>query len=385
MTNPYLQQMVETATPVQLVGLLFRRGSELMDDAEAALNARDFERANDALVKAQRIVAELISSLDMEKGGEIATNLHRLYTFVWERLLHANLRKAVEPLQEAKTIWRELQSLWEMCDLDGDGTKEIVAVLDLKGQSDLRALAVYQLNGRRYQKVAQYRLPNEPALPYPDLAAVVPTPQGCVIAIERSNDKVLFFRYWQDKFHLIGQVVGVTPVGYSKVGTDLFVTDLKERWLLSLLFQRLPSKLRIQLANIFGSESRPITKVVSWDGKQLRSTRTLPGEGGGIQNALWQDVLWDEWVTGRTSLGNWVLLGEPIRWKLWHGEEIPTLARYRLFLGANGRYRSIWHIHTTVTEEGFPQAFPADLDGDGADELVLVDTVKGKLQVFKIQ
>jgi hypothetical protein len=59
-----------------------------------------------------------------------------------------------------------------MCDLDGDGTKEIVAVLDLKGQSDLRALAVYQLNGRRYQKVAQHRLPNEPALPYPDLAAL---------------------------------------------------------------------------------------------------------------------------------------------------------------------------------------------------------------------
>jgi flagellar protein FliS len=121
MTNPYLQQMVETATPVQLIGLLFRRGSELMDDAEAALNARDFERANDALVKAQRIVAELISSLDMEKGGEIATNLHRLYTFVWERLLHANLRKSVEPLQEAKTIWRELQSLWEQVEAKSGG------------------------------------------------------------------------------------------------------------------------------------------------------------------------------------------------------------------------------------------------------------------------
>ncbi|MEJ7612461.1 MAG: flagellar export chaperone FliS [Candidatus Fervidibacter sacchari] len=121
MTNPYLQQMVETATPVQLIGLLFRRGSELMDDAEAALNARDFERANDALVKAQRIVAELISSLDMEKGGEIAVNLHRLYTFVWERLLHANLRKAVGPLQEAKTVWKELQSLWEQVEAKSGG------------------------------------------------------------------------------------------------------------------------------------------------------------------------------------------------------------------------------------------------------------------------
>ena len=121
MTNPYLQQMVETATPVQLIGLLFRRGSELMDDAEAALNARDLERANDALVKAQKIVAELISSLDMEKGGEIAVNLHRLYTFVWERLLHANLRKAVEPLLEAKTVWKELQSLWEQVEAKSGG------------------------------------------------------------------------------------------------------------------------------------------------------------------------------------------------------------------------------------------------------------------------
>lgn len=112
-TNSYLQQMVETATPVQLIGLLFRRGSELMDEAEQALTEQDFERANEALTKAQKVVAELISSLDMEKGGEIAVNLHRLYTFVWERLLHANLRKSIEPLQDAKQIWEQLRQLWE--------------------------------------------------------------------------------------------------------------------------------------------------------------------------------------------------------------------------------------------------------------------------------
>ncbi len=120
-TNPYLQQMVETATPVQLIGLLFRRGSELMDEAEQALTERDFERANEALTKAQKVVAELISSLDMEKGGEIAVNLHRLYTFVWERLLHANLRKSVEPLQDAKQIWEQLRQLWEQVEANEGG------------------------------------------------------------------------------------------------------------------------------------------------------------------------------------------------------------------------------------------------------------------------
>ncbi|MEZ8220164.1 flagellar protein FliS [Candidatus Fervidibacteria bacterium JGI MDM2 JNZ-1-D12] len=120
-TNPYLQQMVETATPVQLIGLLFRRGSELMDEAEQALTERDFERANEALTKAQKVVAELISSLDMEKGGEIAVNLHRLYTFVWERLLHANLRKSVKPLQDAKQIWEQLRQLWEQVEANEGG------------------------------------------------------------------------------------------------------------------------------------------------------------------------------------------------------------------------------------------------------------------------
>lgn len=120
-TNPYLQQMVETATPVQLIGLLFRRGNELMDEAEQALTERDFERANEALTKAQKVVSELISSLDMEKGGEIAANLHRLYTFVWERLLHANLRKSIEPLQDAKQIWEQLRQLWEQVEANEGG------------------------------------------------------------------------------------------------------------------------------------------------------------------------------------------------------------------------------------------------------------------------
>ncbi|MER3501522.1 MAG: flagellar export chaperone FliS [Candidatus Fervidibacterota bacterium] len=111
-TNPYLQQMVETATPVQLIGILFQRGAELMDEAEQALHSCNLERAHEALVKAQRVVAELIGALDMEGGGDLAVNLHRLYTFVWERLLHANLRKSAQPLQEAKTVWLKLKEIW---------------------------------------------------------------------------------------------------------------------------------------------------------------------------------------------------------------------------------------------------------------------------------
>ncbi|GBD00111.1 Flagellar protein FliS [bacterium HR17] len=112
LTDAYLRQMVETATPVQLIGLLFRRGGELMDDAERALTEGRMDDAHFALTKAQQVVAELLNALDTEKGGDIAVNLRRLYTFVWERLLHANLRKSVEPLKDARQVWEQLSQLW---------------------------------------------------------------------------------------------------------------------------------------------------------------------------------------------------------------------------------------------------------------------------------
>lgn len=112
LSNPYRKQMVETATPVQLIGLLFQLGGELMGEAEQALRERQWEQAHVALTKAQRVVAELIGVLDMENGGDLAKNLHRLYTFVWERLLQANLGKSVEPLQDARQVWQSLCEIW---------------------------------------------------------------------------------------------------------------------------------------------------------------------------------------------------------------------------------------------------------------------------------
>ena len=109
----YLQQMVETAPPMRLITMLFERGRTLMEEAEQALREQRWEEAHFDLVKTQRIVAELIGSLDLEAGGEIAHRLRQLYTFVWERLLEANLRKAIEPLQEARTVWEMLHTTWE--------------------------------------------------------------------------------------------------------------------------------------------------------------------------------------------------------------------------------------------------------------------------------
>ena len=67
---------------------------------------------NENITKAQRIVGELIATLDMEQGGEVAKNLVALYTYVYEKLVEANLEDKPELVQECATIVSELRESW---------------------------------------------------------------------------------------------------------------------------------------------------------------------------------------------------------------------------------------------------------------------------------
>ena len=108
--NQYVKNRTATATPAQLVAMLFdgliaslRRG------ADAQASGRRAE-ASEHLTKAQRIVTELRCSLNFE-AGSIASDLDRIYEFVWRQLVTANMKndpllvmrcvELITPLREA--------------------------------------------------------------------------------------------------------------------------------------------------------------------------------------------------------------------------------------------------------------------------------------------
>lgn len=113
----YRANSVLTASPGQLVLMLY-------DGALKALGlARDgFQRAdedprrieviNHQLLKAQAILAELQTGLNLEAGGDFAQTMYRLYDYHNRRLLEANLRKQVEPVIEVERLVRELRDAW---------------------------------------------------------------------------------------------------------------------------------------------------------------------------------------------------------------------------------------------------------------------------------
>jgi flagellar protein FliS len=109
----YLSDGVTTASPQQLLVMLYDRLALDLERAEDALVGKDREAAHTQLMHAQEIVLELRSSLqvDVWEGGP---RLAALYSWVIGELIQANLkgdvrrvrdcRKIVEPLRDA---WRE--------------------------------------------------------------------------------------------------------------------------------------------------------------------------------------------------------------------------------------------------------------------------------------
>ena len=108
----YLRTQVETASPEQLVTMLYDGALRFGDQAAEALGASDSEAFCEKLGRVQAIVLELSVSLDRAGGGEMAANLAALYAYVHARLIEADIEKDPERLREALRILRELRDGW---------------------------------------------------------------------------------------------------------------------------------------------------------------------------------------------------------------------------------------------------------------------------------
>jgi flagellar protein FliS len=111
--NHYRQQSIETASPGQLVSMLYHGAIVAISRAESHLGLSSFELANRELQRAQDIVTELKVTLDFERGGVIARNLSSLYAFCLEGLIAANLTKRTDSLDGVRATLNELASGWD--------------------------------------------------------------------------------------------------------------------------------------------------------------------------------------------------------------------------------------------------------------------------------
>lgn len=117
MANPkqlfeYRKQAVSTASPLQLVIMLYDGALRFMEAGKRAIEARDVDRQNTNLQKAQRILTELISCLDMRAGNEISQNLFGLYTYCYNTLVTANIEDRADLVDQPIRIMSDLRDSW---------------------------------------------------------------------------------------------------------------------------------------------------------------------------------------------------------------------------------------------------------------------------------
>jgi flagellar protein FliS len=113
----YRANAVLTASPGQLVLMLYDGALKALAIAREgfAQPEEDISRIqiiNTQLMKAQAILSELQSGLNMEAGGDFARTMYRLYDYHNSRLVEANIRKQVEPVIEVERLVRELRDAW---------------------------------------------------------------------------------------------------------------------------------------------------------------------------------------------------------------------------------------------------------------------------------
>ena len=112
----YKKNAILTATPEKLIVMMYDGAIQNLEKARKILKETSNKyspSAGEALGKALAIVGELRSSLNMEKGGEIAQNLDRLYEFSSFRIMEANMNRNTKPIEETLTILRTLKEGWE--------------------------------------------------------------------------------------------------------------------------------------------------------------------------------------------------------------------------------------------------------------------------------
>lgn len=111
--NPYKLTQIKTANRGQILIMLYESCIKNVKKATEAINQGDKNSKGVHIVKAHDIINELTASLDHKVGGPIAVDLERLYNFMVEQLVKANIENSTEPLKGVQKVLETLLDGWK--------------------------------------------------------------------------------------------------------------------------------------------------------------------------------------------------------------------------------------------------------------------------------
>lgn len=107
----YKESAILTAPPERLVVMLYDGIRRFLLQASVAMREGNVEQSNDRLKRAEAIIDELNTTLDMSQG-EVAERLRALYNFSKRHLMQARIQRNADMIDEAAKILDTVGDAW---------------------------------------------------------------------------------------------------------------------------------------------------------------------------------------------------------------------------------------------------------------------------------
>lgn len=108
----YRLQRILTASPAMRVAMLYEEATRCLNEVIRAIERKDVKDRWAANNRAQMIIEYLRGTLNMEKGGEIAANLDRIYGHILATLHLVDVNNDAKPARDAIMLLEPLRTSW---------------------------------------------------------------------------------------------------------------------------------------------------------------------------------------------------------------------------------------------------------------------------------
>ncbi len=106
------QTQLTDASPHKVIQLLMAGAIDRLIKVSAMME-NETGQHHDILANAIDIILALNSALDMEKGGEISTNLNALYDYMQLQLVQANIERDHKKVDEVIELIKTIKDGWD--------------------------------------------------------------------------------------------------------------------------------------------------------------------------------------------------------------------------------------------------------------------------------
>lgn len=107
----YQGAKINTANPAELTLLLYEGAIKFCNIGLGAIENHDINKANTNIIKAEKIINKLRETLDFKYP--VAKDFDNVYSYIYSKLVEANIHKDKEALEEALNRIREMRDTWK--------------------------------------------------------------------------------------------------------------------------------------------------------------------------------------------------------------------------------------------------------------------------------